>query len=154
MHIVLRPARDDDFAFCWAMYAAEGAWMIHSMNLDLGVQAGKFRDSWKADETRIIASAGKDVGWLQCRMQDGGLYLAQIFVDTTLQNRGIGTQVLKVVLKDAIAAGQAVTLGVVHNNPAVRLYKRLGFYVTGQDEREYRMRREPDVAAPIGNLRA
>lgn len=153
MHIVLRPARDDDFAFCWALYTAEGAWMIHSLNLDVDVVSEKFRRAWKADETRIIAVDGQEIGWMQQRVQDGTLYLAQIFVDKAVQNRGIGTTVVNGLLKEAVEAAQSVTLGVIRNNPAVRLYKRLGFYVTGEDEQKLYMRRELNVAAPIANLR-
>jgi ribosomal protein S18 acetylase RimI-like enzyme len=36
-----------------------------------------------------------------------------------------------------------VTLGVVKTNPAKRLYERLGFRVTNEDERKLYMRREP-----------
>ena len=123
------------------------------MNLDKGAQATNFRKIWKAPETRIVSEAGRDIGWLQNRIEDGALFLAQIFLDPAFQNRGIGTNVLKGMLKDAEDSDLAMTLGVVRNNPALRLYKRLGFYVTGEDERKFYMRREPGVAAPIANLR-
>jgi ribosomal protein S18 acetylase RimI-like enzyme len=43
------------------------------------------------------------------------------------------------------APGQAVTLGVVKTNPALRLYERLGFRVTHEDDRKFYMRRGPDA---------
>jgi ribosomal protein S18 acetylase RimI-like enzyme len=39
-----------------------------------------------------------------------------------------------------------VTLGVVKKNPALRLYKRLGFHITHEDERKFYMKRELDTA--------
>jgi ribosomal protein S18 acetylase RimI-like enzyme len=39
-----------------------------------------------------------------------------------------------------------MTLGVVKSNPAKRLYERLGFNVTHEDERKFYMRRAPDTA--------
>jgi ribosomal protein S18 acetylase RimI-like enzyme len=34
-------------------------------------------------------------------------------------------------------------------NPALRLYERLGFRITHEDERKFYMKRDPDRAAPI-----
>lgn len=41
-----------------------------------------------------------------------------------------------------------MTLGVVKTNPALRLYRRLAFAITHQDERKFYMRRERDAAGP------
>jgi ribosomal protein S18 acetylase RimI-like enzyme len=42
-----------------------------------------------------------------------------------------------------------VTLGVVKTNPALRLYRRLGFEITHQDDRKFYMRRELGSAASM-----
>ena len=41
----------------------------------------------------------------------------------------------------------AVTLGVVKTNPARRLYERLGFRITHEDDRKFYMRRETFTAS-------
>jgi ribosomal protein S18 acetylase RimI-like enzyme len=43
-------------------------------------------------------------------------------------------------------ASTAVTLGVVKTNPARRLYERLGFRVTHEDQYKFYMLRRPDRA--------
>jgi ribosomal protein S18 acetylase RimI-like enzyme len=48
------------------------------------------------------------------------------------------------LIEEAARAGQAVTLGVVKTNPALRLYQRLGFQITHDDDRKFYMRREPE----------
>jgi ribosomal protein S18 acetylase RimI-like enzyme len=53
---------------------------------------------------------------------------------------------MNLLIGEATRAGQAMTLGVVKSNPAKRLYERLGFNVTHEDERKFYMRREPDTA--------
>jgi len=53
------------------------------------------------------------------------------------------------IIGEAARAGGAVTLGVVKTNPALRLYRRLGFQVTHEDDRKFYMRREPDVGAAM-----
>jgi ribosomal protein S18 acetylase RimI-like enzyme len=42
-----------------------------------------------------------------------------------------------------------MTLGVVNTNPALRLYRRLGFAITRQDERKLYIRRERDAAGSM-----
>jgi len=153
MQPTFRAAREDNFGYCWAMFAAESAELLRSLNLDKAAQADHFRKHWCTAETRIIYLGGGDIGWLQCRPQDGTLFLAQIFINPAYQNRGLGTAVINHLLQEAAAAGQAMTLAVIRVNPAMRLYKRLGFYVTHEDEAKAYMRRELGVAAPIANLK-
>jgi hypothetical protein len=38
---------------------------------------------------------------------------------------------------------------VVKINPALRLYERMGFRITHEDDRKLYMRRDPDAEAPI-----
>jgi ribosomal protein S18 acetylase RimI-like enzyme len=44
-----------------------------------------------------------------------------------------------------------VCLSVVKINPALRLYERLGFRITHEDDRKFYMKREPDMAAPTSD---
>ena len=64
------------------------------------------------------------------------------FVDDALRRQGIGTEVVKGLIEEAARAGQALTLGVVKTNPALRLYERLGFRTTHEDERKFYMRHD------------
>ena len=77
---------------------------------------------------------------LQSFVKDDALFVAQLFVDGALRRRGIGTEVVKGLIEEAARAGRAVTLGVVKTNPALRLYERLGFCTTDEDERKFYMR--------------
>ena len=55
------------------------------------------------------------------------------------------------LIDEATGLHQAMTLGVVKTNPAKRLYERLGFRTTHEDDRKFYMRREPDTVAPKSN---
>jgi len=46
-------------------------------------------------------------------------------------------------IAEAADAGRPVMLGVVETNPARRLYERLGFRTTNEDERKFYMRCNP-----------
>ena len=52
---------------------------------------------------------------------------------------------VKGLIGEAARAGQALTLGVVKIKPALRLYERLGFRTTHEDERKFYMRHDRRV---------
>jgi GNAT superfamily N-acetyltransferase len=55
------------------------------------------------------------------------------------QGRGIGTRILEDLAQESRQAGVKLSLRVVKNNPALRLYLRLGFEVVAEDEISYEM---------------
>jgi ribosomal protein S18 acetylase RimI-like enzyme len=60
-----------------------------------------------------------------------------------MQGKGIGTSVIQDLLHLAEHRSQAVTLAVMKINPAVRLYQRLGFHPTHEDDYKVYMRADP-----------
>ena len=153
MHIGLRPATASDFDFCAGLYMDALEWVIVTMNLERDMQLPTLRKTWTAPEVRIITEGGADIGWLQITTRDDAIYISQIFVAPARQRRGIGRGVLEGVIADAEENSKAVALSVVTTNPAVRLYKRLGFYVLHEAEGNYLMRHAPGVVTPLANLR-
>ncbi len=141
-----RNAHPQDFNYCKNLYFAEMERTIRELNLDMNKHAANFRQQLELTEVRIITLDGADVGWLQTRTEAGALFLAQLFVDAPFQRRGIGSEVMKRIIGEAEIAGQGVTLGVVKTNPALQLYRRLGFQITHEDGRKFYMRREPHTA--------
>jgi ribosomal protein S18 acetylase RimI-like enzyme len=119
--------------------------IIKQLNLNMEAQLASFRQHWNATQVKIITLDGTDVGWLQSFVKEDALFLAQLFVDRALRGRGIGAAMVKALIEDAARAGRALTLGVVKTNPALRLYERLGFRTTHEDERKFYMRRDLGV---------
>ena len=103
-----------------------------------------FARQWQLAEVRIITVAGEDVGWLQTALADDAIFLGQLYLDGRFQRQGICSRVMYVLIEDAIHGKKAITLAVVKINPARRLYDRLGFRVTHEDQHKVYMRREPD----------
>lgn len=148
MNLAFRPAVPEDFGYCFRLYFAEMEYVNRELKLDPDVQAESFRHRWDVAQVRIITLDGADVGWLQTMTHEGAYFLGQLFVETSRQRHGIGTDVVHRLIGEASRAGQAMTLGVVKINPAKQLYDRLGFRVVYEDERKFYMRREPDTPAP------
>jgi GNAT superfamily N-acetyltransferase len=140
---VLRPGQPQDFAFCKYLYFAEMENIITRLGLDMARQRESFARQWQVAEVRIITVAGEDVGWLQIAEADGAIFLGQLYVAGHMQRGGIGTRVLLMLMDEARRTGKPITLGVVKINPARRLYERLGFQTTHEDELKFYMRYEP-----------
>ena len=141
--LTLHPAQPVDFAFCQRTYFDSMASIIETLKLDMSRQRESFRQQWQLPEVRIITIAGNDVGWLQSALANDAIFLAQLYLDGRSQRQGIGSRVMRAVIDEAAYEGKAVTLGVMKINPARRLYERLGFSVTHEDQYKFYMRREP-----------
>jgi ribosomal protein S18 acetylase RimI-like enzyme len=57
-----------------------------------------------------------------------------------MQNRGIGSSIVRTLCARASKAGKAVTLEVMKNNPASFLYEWLGFTTVGSSKYKLQMR--------------
>jgi GNAT superfamily N-acetyltransferase len=136
MRIDFRAAQVADFAYCRRLYFGKR----EDVTAD---QESSFRERWEVSEVRIITCGGTDVGWLQSRIHDDSLFLVQLFLEPDCQGKGIGTEILNRLMGDASQSGMPMTLGVVKTNPARRLYERLGFKITHEDDRKFYMRYEP-----------
>jgi GNAT superfamily N-acetyltransferase len=142
MEITLRRAVSQDFEYCRQLYFTGMKRIIEELGLDVAAQTASFSEQWALAQVRIICVDGSDVGWLQSEMRDGGLFVAQLFVDGPFQRRGVGTEVMRRLISETSRANQAVSLAVVKINPAVRLYQRLGFQTTHEDDRKFYMKRD------------
>lgn len=151
MQIALRPALEQDFEYCRRLYFAEMRWIIEELRLDRNAQETSFGQQWNRKQVRIITLDDTDVGWLQTIREHCEIFLAQMFVDSPFQRRGIGTEVMTLLIDEATELNLAVRLNVVRINPARRLYERLGFRVTHEDDRKFYMKRDPDVVRRLSN---
>ena len=151
MQIALRPALSQDFEYCRRLYFAGMKRIIKKLNLDEAAQAIGLQQQWVLSEVRVITLDGCDIGWLQSTTREDGFFVGQFFVDTPFQRRGIGSQVMIRLIGEAAGLNQPVCLSVVKINPALRLYERLGFRITHEDDRKFYMKREPDMAAPASD---
>jgi ribosomal protein S18 acetylase RimI-like enzyme len=138
-----RAASAEDFEYCKRLYFEGMEAIVEALRLDRTVLAVSFAQQWERSQVRIVVEGEKDVGWMQSFVrEEDELFLAQLFVDGRFQRRGIGTEVMRVVIAEAEADSQAVGLDVVKINPALRFYERLGFRVIGEEERKFNMRRD------------
>ena len=99
-----------------------------------------YRSAFPNAVTRIILVAGSPVGFLTTNAEVSGLHIVDIAFLKEFRGRGIGSAVLGQVL---CQASGPVTLVVDIENPARRLYERLGFQEISRTETDAFLRRDP-----------
>ncbi len=143
MEIAFRPAAEQDFEACRRLYFSAMESTFRELNIDPVAHSEGFREQWVPAQVRIIQFDGRDLGWVQVIDRWNELFLAQIFVEPEFQRRGIGSSAIRCVTRQAAAKHVPVTLAVIKNNPARRLYMRLGFRTTHEDVFKLYMRLDP-----------
>jgi GNAT superfamily N-acetyltransferase len=145
MKIDLRPAAPADFEFCRRLYFAENAWIFDALGLDRAAHEVRFPEQWKVSEVRIIVLDGADIGWLQTAVQADSFFLGQLYIIRSSQRQGVGTEIIRRVIAEAAQADLPLQLDVAKINPALRLYRRLGFRITGEEEHKFNMTLGPAI---------
>ena len=79
----------------------------------------------------------KRIGALYLKEEPTLIHLSLLLIDGAFRNAGLGGQILQAIIQQSLP--KAVELSLVKNNPALKLYKRLGFQITGEDDWFYDM---------------
>lgn len=90
------------------------------------------------DDAWIIQLDGVDIGFYNgMKLEDGSYEIGNICIIPEYQGRGIGTQVLKDVMK--LHCNQDLHIQYFKQNSVGKLYERLGFIPYGETEFHYQM---------------
>jgi ribosomal protein S18 acetylase RimI-like enzyme len=84
----------------------------------------------------IICESGL-IGTLKYREYENRLEIMQIQIFPAFQKNGLGRMVLEQVINSS--QPKFIELTVLKENPALKLYERLGFHIIGEDQYEYFM---------------
>lgn len=125
----LRPAKTDDRDFLFHLNEATMREHVERVwGWDDAEQTTFFENRFQPERWQIIQAGGKDIGVLIVEDEGEEIYLAEIEILPEWQGRGIGSSVVRSLMKRAIASGKPLTLRVLHvNERALSLYERLGF---------------------------
>ncbi len=145
-HYQLRPATEGDLAFMRVLYGstreeelAVTGWSREQkdafLDQQFGAQTAHYRQQRPAAQWQIITVDGVDAGRLVLDARIGEHRIVDVTLHPDFRGRGIGTALLHVLQAAAADAGSVLSIHVEHNNPARRLYERLGFLpVRGESE--------------------
>lgn len=142
--ISYRPATADDFDYLWDLHREalrESVAKVYGWDDEW--QLNYFKERFDPTARQIILYDLQPAGSLGLEWQKESLYIAYIAINLDYQGQGLGTAILQDTIRRGTAAGLPITLGVLRGNPAKRLYERLGFVVTAEEETRYMMAYDP-----------
>ena len=85
----------------------------------------------------LIMSSDKKIGMIKYEECRDKVIIMQLQIHPDFQDLGFGKKVVEQIL--SYSDSKVVELSVLKSNPAQKLYKRLGFKVTGEDQNEFFM---------------
>lgn len=95
-----------------------------------------FRGHFDEPGLRLILVGNETVGCVGFREGEGCFKLDSFYLAGRFHNTGLGTDILKVLLAEADAAGLPIRLEVLRGSPADRFYLRHGFVKLAEDDIE------------------
>jgi ribosomal protein S18 acetylase RimI-like enzyme len=133
-----RPMREEDMPFLLLVYASVRAEELSVVPWTLEQKAAFLQMQFMAQHTDynrnypnaafdVIMLGDEPIGRISVDQDAEELRLLDIALLPQWRGHGIGSHLIDGLLADAKAAGQTIVLYVEGNNPAQRLYKRLGF---------------------------
>ena len=149
--LTFRPVADDDLSFLARVYATTRAGELALVGWSEDRKAGFLKQQFDAQHTHyqryypgadwlVIVDAGEDVGRIYVEHWPSQVRIIDIAFMPAHCGKGFGTALLRDLMDEAAAAGKAVSIHVEKNNPAMRLYRRLGF-ATEEDKGVYDLMR-------------
>lgn len=109
---------------------------LHTSGLDLTIEQHKERLMDNFENAFLVINDSQTIGMVKYHDKDG-LVFKQIQIHPDFQGQGIGRQLIEQLA--AASSANMAYLSVLKTNPALALYKRLGFEVVDEDEYEFYM---------------
>jgi ribosomal protein S18 acetylase RimI-like enzyme len=140
----LRAATRADYEFARRVHHTGMRWLgerLHGSWDDV-VQDARFKQKFVLEEVRIIVAGDDDAGYLQSAIVADDVMIKELHINEAFQNRGIGGQILRVLLAEARRIARPVVVTVVKFNPALAFYERAGFRIVSEQDQRFHLRHE------------
>ena len=108
------------------------------LRMQFAAQNSHYRRYFPAARFEIVQAGGIDVGRFYVDRGDCDIRLLDIALLPEYRRRGLGGALLRALLVEAAASKRTVSIHVERNNPALKLYLRLGFLEVDDDGGVYR----------------
>ena len=120
---VYASVRTEELALVPWSDAEKDAFLRHQFD----AQDAHYREHYVGATFDVIEVDGEPVGRLYVARWEDEIRIMDIALLPEHRGRGVGTQILRGLLEEGALTGKRVSIHVEMNNPAVRLYERLGF---------------------------
>jgi ribosomal protein S18 acetylase RimI-like enzyme len=154
MKVTLRPVCDSDDPFLFALYASTRAtemtlvpWSEPQkqafLQMQFSAQKSSYAKEYPSAQHSVICRDGDPAGRLYLDRSQQRFHILDITVAEPCRNQGIGSSVLREIIREAELAGKPTTIYVENFNPSIRLFERLGFRVAEAKEFTVLLERQP-----------
>ena len=86
------------------------------------------------DDMRILIKDGKDIGVTTFYEENNQYVVGLIMIHPEYQGEGLGSKIIKEYIDLAKKSNKKIKIKVYKENPAKRLYERLGFEIYNEDD--------------------
>ena len=149
--LTFRPVAETDLPFLGQLYAStrseelsvtgwSDAQKADFLASQFRAQHAHYQRYYSGADWLVIVHAGEDIGRLYVERWPSQVRIIDIALLPAHRGKGYGTALLRDLMDEAAVAGKAVSIHVEKNNPAMRLYRRLGF-ATVEDKGVYDLMR-------------
>lgn len=149
--VTLRPQTAADRAFLRALYGSTRAdelaltpWTDAQKDafiaFQFAAQSAHYAEHYHDADFLVIERDGTPIGRLYIWRGAMDIRIVDISLIPEARGAGIGTALLREVLAEGTRTGKSVSIHVERFNPALRLYRRLGFAHVSEDGIYYLMR--------------
>ncbi|EIC29891.1 GNAT family N-acetyltransferase [Methylomicrobium album] len=157
MNLTFRPIETTDRDFLSAVYASTRAdemalvdWDERQkaafLEMQFAAQHRYYQENYRDTDFLVLLLDGQPIGRLYLARWPEEIRIVDIALLPAYRNAGVGTQLLTDVLEEAAAAGKPVRIHVEGFNPALSLYRRLGFKQIGEHGVYLLMERPADAS--------
>jgi ribosomal protein S18 acetylase RimI-like enzyme len=139
----LRPVADGDRPFLVELYgstrepelahvpwddATKRAFVEHQF----AAQDAHYRQHYAGATLDVVEVGGEPAGRLYVHRGPSDIRIMDVALAPPFRGRGIGTRLLSELIAEAAESGRKLSIHVERDNPARRLYERLGFEPAGE----------------------
>ncbi|MGN6578141.1 MAG: GNAT family N-acetyltransferase [Nocardioides sp.] len=157
---LMRPATDDDDAFLFEVYCTTKREQVaalpdprlaaHFLRIEYTAQNRRFAQRFPGYERWVVLADGTPAGRLYLHRSPSLLQVVDVTLLPDHRGQGLGSRLMRLVLDEAAAAEQIVTLRVSRSNPrAARLYDAIGFRLVNEDDLDVYFEWTPGVDEPV-----
>ena len=154
MTFALRPSQESDRDFLFRLYASTRADEIAPFGwppaqqeafllMQFTAQQRSYSMSYAQAEHQIIEQDGIPIGRIMVWRQPPAAVLIDIALLPEHRGKGIGGRLIRQLIQECSQQRLPLRLQVLRGNPALRLYERLGFVHTEEDQMYIHMERPP-----------
>lgn len=150
----LRPITDADLPFLARLYAStrweevqQTPWSdeekVAFLQWQFDAQHKHYQEHYPDCAFDVVERGGEPIGRLYVDRWEEEIRLVDVALVPEARGQGLGGALLGRLLEEGREAGKPVSIHVEYNNPALRLYRRLGFEHVDSNGVYYLMRWEP-----------